>query len=139
MPSLQALHAAILDQTGERSAQSPVSIRFFGVAVDFLPSIHGFRRRTMNMASIVDVAMAVAGAIVTNKTEGFPSCLDQRQTARKVICVVHVLSQINAIPNTVIGFSNVITLPVATRFFFPTRIRIIHPFCNRTVRIEVII
>ena len=64
----QALDAAIFNQAGERPFQGPVSIRRFGVTVDFPARGHRLGRGTVNVTAIPDLAMCVARASALRQT-----------------------------------------------------------------------
>ena len=68
----QTPDAAIFNQARERPFQGPVSIRRFGVTVDFPAHGHRLGRGTVNVTAIPDLAMCVARAIVANQAQRLP-------------------------------------------------------------------
>ena len=111
--------AAILDQAGERPVQGPVSIRCFGVIVDFRASGHRLGRGTMNLTAIPDLAVYMARAIVADEAQRLPSPPMQCQTAREVLVVIQVPPEVDPEDGTAFGLGGEFLLSMSTGLLAP--------------------
>ena len=135
----QTPDAAIFDQARERPFQGPVSIRRFGVTVDFPARGHRLGRGSMNVTAIPDLAMCVARAIVANQAQRLPSPVNQRQPAREILVVIQVLPEVDPVDITTFGLRGEVPLSMSTGLLPPSGAWIRYPFRRRPKTVELIV
>ncbi len=135
----KTLHATIFHQARKRSLHGPVSIRSFGVAVDFPPGRECLGRSTMNMTSIADLHVYVTRPVVANQAQRLAAAPRQHQAAREVQMVIQILPLVDPVDRPVFRYGIEIPLFVPSGLCPPTGIGIPHPLQGQSVSVELIV
>lgn len=120
------LDATIVYQARERSLQGPVTIRSFGLTVDFPARRNRLRSGPMHVTGVTNFTVQVTCPVVANQIQRLSAAPHERQTTRKIQIVIHILSLVDPVDRPVLRHEVEIPLPVPTRPFQPTGTGILH-------------